>query len=1714
MAPTSSKSPAEAGQQITRDKYEWGGALGVAFGPISYGFRANTPPYNDQSGFFGLFDGGYDNQNTFSQFNRFQIDAADAAIGLWDDLANVSFTRVGTGNLGASAYTDSATILFANYYNPDDKSGAYAHKPGNTAFSSRDGDVWNNIYDDDVDSSSASLHFLPGSYNFMSVVHEVGHALGLEHPGNYNAGPGVTLTYANDATYVEDTHQHTVMSYFGAWIKQNGNWSFTTESNPANVQQVLHPSTPMVDDIAAIQRLYGADTNTRVGDTTYGFNSNADRSVFHVDSSSQLAIFSVWDAGGNDTFDWSGYSTSEVIDLRPGQYSSVGGLPQNIGVAAAVTVNGRIINYIENAYGGSGTDYIIGNAADNILKGNGGNDTLEGNWGNDTIYGGGDTDTAVFYGPRTSYIVSRNADGSIRVSSAGSGATDGTDTLYDVELYKFTDRATAYTLTELLPDASPPLLSNSSPTDNANGVSTSANIVLTFNESVLAGSGSFEVHKSDGTLVRTIASTDISQVTFSGNTVTINPSTDLLGGTGYYLLVSPTAIRDRADNFYTGIVSPTSLNFTTSTATDTAAPVLSSVSPADNSGAVPVGSNLQLTFNEVVLPGSSGTIDIHNSDGSIFRSISVLDASQVTFNNNVVTINPGVDLAAGSDYYISVTSGAIKDIIGNPFAGISSSTSFNFTTASAPYVPPPHDSSIFLSIFDNTVTEGSNGSKILSFGVTLSGAGAGTETVSVQYATQDIAGASSPALAGQDYIVASGVLVIPAGETSGHIDVLVFGDLQFEPDEVFRLVLTQPSSNLTLLDSSGHVASSIFATGFIDNDDQATNHAPVGMYDLTIAAPNTPITIDVLANDTDPDGNTLHIGSGSGLDPFARSAGGTVALVNNKILFTPDNNFSGVFSYSYVLDDGHNGSVNVFSQVIVGGDGTPGVTDPGTVGDDLISGTGGNDVLSGGFGSDIIAGGPGADRIDGGPGFDYLDLRQAAHGAHIQFRDAWTWDDGDGDHDILTNIEGVLGSPYNDTIDGHSNNIQYISTGYRFYGGNGNDNLQSEAGDDILDGGDGDDNLLFGSGRDIVFGGAGNDHIYSFNGYNDTLGDTLDGGSGDDFIYANDGHSADTLTGGDGNDYLQFSDGDIATGGPGADKFFIAGFNAAAPYHATITDLQPGDTIQWYFPNAVVINNYGYYFIGPITYGDGSTTALDHVEFASANGQTTLYFGYDATPGADSVLTINGTFSLNQFQVDDSGSTLSINVLAANHAPVLTVASANVAATAGQTFAASSLFSASDLDGDTLRYYLYDGSPAADSGHFVVNGTVVPANTVYTVTAAQLAQTSFVAGAAGTSDNLYAMATDGQLKSNNNVFSPFHVNVTNETSSQPDLTVSNLIIAQAAARPGQTITIDYDLNNIGPVGATGFELGFYISTDPTVDRNDQLFAYQPNASQLANSSTHHHGTAPLPNDLTPGVTYYIGVIADDTDVIPNELRENNNVSNVVSITATANIAPVLTVASANVAATAGQTIAASSLFSATDANGDTLSYYLYDGSPAANSGHWVVNGAVVPANTVYTVTAAQLAQTSFVAGAAGTSDNLYAMATDGQLKSNNNVFTPFHVNVANVNHAPVLTVASANVAATAGQTIAASSLFSASDLDGDTLRYYLYDGSPAADSGHWVVNGTVVPANTVYTVTAAQLAQTSFVAGDAGTSDNLYAMATDGQLNSNNNVFSPFHILV
>ena len=120
-----------------------------------------------------------------------------------------------------------------------------------------------------------------------------------------------------------------------------------------------------------------AGGDTRADDTTYGFNSNTGRLETTLTSASDKPEFNIWDQRGNDTFDFSGFVQDQIIDLRSGALSSVGGMRENVRIGEKTV--------IENAVGGRGNDRIIGNSADNVLTGGAGADTLMGGEGWNTF---------------------------------------------------------------------------------------------------------------------------------------------------------------------------------------------------------------------------------------------------------------------------------------------------------------------------------------------------------------------------------------------------------------------------------------------------------------------------------------------------------------------------------------------------------------------------------------------------------------------------------------------------------------------------------------------------------------------------------------------------------------------------------------------------------------------------------------------------------------------------------------------------------------------------------------------------------------------------------------------------------------------------------------------------------------------------------------------------------------------------------------------------------------------------------------------------------------------------------------------------------------------------------------------------------------------------------------------------------------------------------
>jgi Ca2+-binding RTX toxin-like protein len=245
---------------------------------------------------------------------------------------------------------------------------------------------------------------------YFTYLHEIGHALGLTHPGPYNGDSADGLEFGEDNIYPEDTNQYTVMSYFSTFTGVDTYYSGSGSS------------TPLLHDIAAIQSIYGANHATRAGDTIYGFGSNNTRTVlgftfdpFDFDTLDN-ASFAIWDGGGNDTIDASQFQevilfgegsdptfVDQIIDLREGAFSSIGF--DNFTQIGDVPFHTALVNniaiafgaVIENAIGGGGNDVIFGNGVDNRLIGHGGNDQIHG-FGGDDFIDGGNGDNELFGG--------------------------------------------------------------------------------------------------------------------------------------------------------------------------------------------------------------------------------------------------------------------------------------------------------------------------------------------------------------------------------------------------------------------------------------------------------------------------------------------------------------------------------------------------------------------------------------------------------------------------------------------------------------------------------------------------------------------------------------------------------------------------------------------------------------------------------------------------------------------------------------------------------------------------------------------------------------------------------------------------------------------------------------------------------------------------------------------------------------------------------------------------------------------------------------------------------------------------------------------------------------------------------------------------------------------------------------------------------------------
>lgn len=409
---------------------------GAAWGTntLTYSFPATAGRYDSD----GIAANGinYGSETlSFQEANDAQKGILVYALRLVQTYTNLQFTSLDQ----SSANEGSIRLALSNA-----PSTAHAYLPEGSYGS---GDIWMNPVGGPTYGTP-----LAGNWGFATILHEVGHTLGLKH--GHESKPYESSSFApGPLSTEEDNWNYSLMtyrSYEGA------------ETNPVQGNTSSdNPMTYMQNDIAALQYMYGANFDYLNGNTLYQWDTSGNAFVdgtYWLTGENAKVLMTLWDGGGVDTINLFNFQTNVTLDLRPGAFSTFNEAQRadlDISLTSNIPAKGNFAmsrlfqndprSLIENGFGGSGNDKVTGNAAANILIGNDGNDTLEGGANSDHLEGGNGTNTAAFSGAYGNYGIVTNADGTVTVKDWRQSG-DGQDVLKDIQFLKFSDQTVSWPL--------------------------------------------------------------------------------------------------------------------------------------------------------------------------------------------------------------------------------------------------------------------------------------------------------------------------------------------------------------------------------------------------------------------------------------------------------------------------------------------------------------------------------------------------------------------------------------------------------------------------------------------------------------------------------------------------------------------------------------------------------------------------------------------------------------------------------------------------------------------------------------------------------------------------------------------------------------------------------------------------------------------------------------------------------------------------------------------------------------------------------------------------------------------------------------------------------------------------------------------------------------------------------------------------------------------
>ncbi|HEV8679979.1 MAG TPA: M10 family metallopeptidase C-terminal domain-containing protein [Stellaceae bacterium] len=1068
------------------------------------------------------------------------------ALSLWHDVCNVDFT-----------YTSGAADI--TYINDGSGSAVTSYSVSGTSLSGATVHISSNW-----DGGPAAGDY---SYFLQTYIHETGHALGLGHQGPYN-GSG---TYGVDNVFTNDTWRWSVMSYFSQDNYSSDTYDYTL--------------TPQMADIYAVQLIYGAQS-TRTGNTTYGFNSTAG-SFYNFSTYVGTPAFTLYDTGGNDTLDASGYSNDQVIDLTPGNWSSIGAEVNNIGIYLTTT--------IENAKGGSGNDTITGNEANNVLYGNAGNDSIKGaggadtlygddgnddlngdgnltaSPGNDTLYGGGGNDSLKGAGGADYLSGGTGSDTAtysnlstgiyINLSSAAGAASGGDatgDSLYYIENIQGSDGADTLIgnpdTNAIYGNAGNDYIDGGLGNDTLNGGDDSDTLSYTLDLAAVVNLAIAAAQNTGGSGTDTIANFENLTGSYFSDTLTGNASDNVIKGAGGADTLYGGSGNDTiiAGDPNTYIVKPqATVNSTAGTAVNldgsfvqTYAQIIQDSTVTPHATVVARGSGSFEYYSVTVTAGATGVFDIDQTDFGQDTYIRLYDTdgtTQLAFDDDGTVDDPGsAGVSQGNSVFDSYLTYQFANAgtyflrvehFGGTALAAGARYTLNVSLTGATLATPTAGSTIYGgagndSIFGNTGNDYIDG-------------GLGNDSISGG--------------AGNDTLISSGDDVIN-GETGN--DYIYAG-------------LTSISETLDGGSGVDTLDTTSFGGGFLY------------VVNLVTGTTNYPESFT----------NFENLISGGSADVVTGTSGANVIRTGNGN-DTVDGFFgadtldggAGTDTLSYALDLGVTVSLAIAGAQATGGAGTDTVLNfenlTGSFFNDTLTGDAGNNVINGGGGADTLYGNDGNDTLIAGAPTDPIIKPQAqinsGIGSAVNLDGHFGLQSADFIANSTTTPHATVAATASGFFEYYSFSVSAgatatfdidqtsgVDTWLQLFSTDGTTLLAAED-DSAIDPGSGttlDSNLTY------VFGGGGVYYLrvdrYAggsppFAGSTYTLsvslsgavvtavtaGSTLFGGAGDDTLTGNTGNDTlngglgnDTLTGNTGNDTLNGGDGnDTLNGGAGTDN--------------------------------------------------------------------------------------------------------------------------------------------------------------------------------------------------------------------------------------------------------------------------------------------------------------------------------------------------------------------------------------------------------------------------------------------------------------------------------------------------------------------------------------------------------------------------------------------------